>query len=230
MTTWNPPYYQRLLEGAGLIKAKDLLGFWIPFDGSFQLPDRWVRLADRARRRADVTFRLVDRSNYQRDADLAWDVYNGAWKKNWGFVPMSHAEFKHMSDMLKLLLLDEFVHFVQVAGEPVGLAISLPDYNLTLKRVPGGRLPFALPMLLWDRSRIRHGRAMMLGVKDGFRMRGIYPLLIDEAIRRAHAYGVVGTEASWILEDNKRMLVFLEDGGLQPHKRWRIYQRAIPPV
>ena len=230
MTTWNPPYYERLLESAGLAKAKDLLGFWIPFDGSFELPDRWHRLADRARRSREFSFRLVDRSNYQRDSDRAWDVYNGAWEKNWGFVPMSHAEFNHMSDMLRLLLLDEFVHFVEVGDQPVGLAISLPDYNLTLKRVPGGRLLFALPMLLWDRSRIRHGRAMMLGVKDGYRARSIYPLMIDEAIRRAYAYGAVGTEASWILEDNTRMLVFLEEGGLKPHNRWRIYDRAIPLV
>ena len=228
MTTWNPPYYERLLESAGLTKAKDLLGFWIPFDGSFKLPERWTRVAERARASKDVSFRLIDRSDYQRDADLAWQVYNGAWEKNWGFVPMTHAEFKHMSDMLRLLLLDDFVHFVEVEGEPVGLAISLPDYNLTLKRVPGGRLIFALPMLLFDRSRLRRGRAMMLGVINGYRTRGIYPLLIDEAIRRAHAYGVEGTEASWILEDNEKMLVFLEEGGLEPYKRWRIYDRAIP--
>ena len=30
---WNPPYYQRLLESGGLVKAKDLLGFFLPLQG-----------------------------------------------------------------------------------------------------------------------------------------------------------------------------------------------------
>ena len=228
MTAWNPPFYERALEAAGLEKAKDLLGFWIPFDGTFALAERWQRIVERARDRETFTFRLVDRKDYQRDSERAWEVYNGAWEKNWGFVPMSRAEFMHMAAQLKPLLLDEFVHFAEIDGEPVGLAISLPDYNLTLKRVPGGRLLFALPMLLRDRKRIRHGRAMMLGVKERFRSRSVYFVMLDEAIKRAQAYGAVGTEASWILEDNHRMLAFLEQGGLAPTKRWRIYERRVP--
>ena len=42
----------------------------------------------------------MNRADYERDADRAWEVYNAAWEKNWGFVPMSHDEFKHMSGML----------------------------------------------------------------------------------------------------------------------------------
>ena len=228
MTTWNPPYYVRLMERAGLAKAKDLLAFWVPLDGSFALPERWGRVAERARTRAGLSFRQLDRKKFDAEADEVWEIYNTAWEKNWGFVPMSHEEFDHMAGMLKLLLPDEAVQFVESDGEPVGVAVHIPDYNLTLKRVPSGRLLFALPKLLLDKRRIRKGRTMMLGIKESFRAHGGYLVLLDEAMRRARAYGVEGMEASWILEDNHRMLDILEQGGLSPSKRWRIYERAIP--
>jgi hypothetical protein len=225
MTSWNPPWYGPLLENAGLEKAKDLLGFWVPIgEGGFALTERWQRIADRARARERFQFSVI----VARDIERAWDVYNAAWERNWGFVPMARAEFDYMAGQMKPLLVDEFVNFVQVDGETVGLMMSMPDYNLTMKRVPSGRLLFALPRLLLDRGRLRRGRLMMLGVKERFRGRGAYLVFLDEAIRRARAYGVEGIEASWILEDNHGLLGIFEQTGLAPSKRWRIYERAIP--
>lgn len=225
LTAWNPPYYASLLEGAGLTKAKDLLGFWIP--RGFALSEAWRRGLERARERAGFTFRLLDRKRFDRDADAVWEVYNAAWEKNWGFVPMSHEEFLHTAGFLKLLLVDEFVHFAEAGGETVGITVSIPDYNRTLARVPGGRLLFALPLLLWDRTRLRRGRTLMMGVKARYRSHSVAFVLFEESIRRAHAYGMEGIEASWILEDNKPMIAFLEQGGLKAYKRWRIYDREI---
>ena len=49
MTAWNPPYYAELCEGAGLVKAKDLLGFWFEGESTgYALPDFVARQAERA--------------------------------------------------------------------------------------------------------------------------------------------------------------------------------------
>src|SRR4029453_5363081 len=52
MTTWNPRYYSSLLEGTGLLKAKDLLAYWISLVGerSFELPEQYRVHAQRALR------------------------------------------------------------------------------------------------------------------------------------------------------------------------------------
>ncbi len=227
METWNPPYYDRLMAQTGMAKAKDLLGFWIP--GDFEMTPRWRNVIDRARERAGFTFRTLDPKQFKRDASYVWDVYNSAWEKNWGFVPMSRAEFDHMAKQLQPLLVPEFAHFAEVDGEPVGITLTMPDYNLTMKRIPSGRLlPTGLFKLLLDKNRLKRGRIMMLGVKEKYRNHMVYLVLLDEIMRHGRAYGAEGTDASWILEDNEAMLGFLRQDGIQQTKRWRIYDRAIP--
>jgi GNAT superfamily N-acetyltransferase len=106
--------------------------------------------------------------------------------------------------------------------------MALPDYNRTFQRIPGGRLlPFGLPMMLRDRTRLRTGRALLLGVKERFRRRNIYFVLLYELLKRAHAYGATGADASWILEDNDAMLAFFREAGIPPNRRWRIYEKSI---
>ena len=36
------------------------------------------------------------------------EIYNEAWKSNWGFVPFTEAEFEHLTKEMKPLLLPEF--------------------------------------------------------------------------------------------------------------------------
>jgi GNAT superfamily N-acetyltransferase len=231
MTAWNPPHYSRLLESTGLRKVKDLLAFWVPLSEGVPFPARFTRALERVRARSGFTFRQLDRKRFTVEVGRAWDVYNGAWERNWGFVPMTREEFDHMAGMLRLLVVDRFACFAEVDGEAAGFAMALPDYNRTFQRIPGGRLlPFGLPMLLRDRARLRTGRAMLLGVKERYRRRNIYFLLLYELLRRAHAYGAPGADASWILEDNEPMLAFFREAGIPPNRRWRIYEMALPPA
>jgi GNAT superfamily N-acetyltransferase len=228
MTAWNPPYYSDLVDATGLAKVKDLVAFWIPFTHGVPFPERFTRALERVRKQSGFTFRQLDRSRFAREVELAWDVYNEAWERNWGFVPMTRAEFDHMAGMLKLLVVDQFACFAEVNGEAAGFAMALPDYNRTLQRIPGGRLlPFGLPMLLRDRTRLRTGRALLLGVKERFRRHNIYFLLLYELLKRAHAYGATGADASWILEDNDAMLAFFREAGIPANRRWRIYEKPI---
>jgi hypothetical protein len=69
---------------------------------------------------------------------------------------------------------------------------------------------------------------MILGAKAEYRSRGIFGLLTSEMVRRAKTYGMVGAEASWILEDNDRLNRPLESLGAKEYRRWRIYDRPVP--
>jgi len=228
MTPWNPPYYEGLLESTGLVKAKDLLGFLIPIRDGLPLEGRSGRALERIRERAGLRFRSIDPARFADEAALAWDVYNEAWEKNWGFVPMSRAEFDHMAKMLRFLLPRGFACFAEAGDETVGFAMGLPDYNVTLKRNPGGRLfPFGLAMLLRDKGRLRTGRCMLLGVKAAYRNRGVHLLLADELMRQGHRAGIRTAEASWVLEDNVELTAFMEQLGVAPTRRWRLYERPL---
>jgi hypothetical protein len=230
MTAWNPRYYTKLMDGAGFTKAKDLLAYFIPLSGKrpFVLPERFAAHAKRAIADGAVTFRDVDLRHFDREIDICWDIYNAAWEKNWGFVPMQREEFVHMAKDLKPLLLQQFAFIAQVHGKPAGVMINLPDYSYALAKIGNGRLfPTGIFKLLASKKKIKIGRLMVMGVKAEHRTRSVFALFGHELYRRAMEYGALGGEASWILEDNYAMTRPMEAMGAKVYRKWRIYDRLI---
>lgn len=228
MTAWNPPYYDTLCRRSGLVKAKDLLGFW--FDGEttgYALPPFVARQAERAIADGRLTFRDMDPSRFDDEVAALWTVYNDAWERNWGFVPMAEAEFLHMAKDMKSLLDPRFAFVAELAGQPVGFMLALPDYNAVLVRNRSGRLlPLGVPLLLWGKRRIRNMRVMALGVRHSARSRSILALFTHEIMRRGRLHGKNGAEASWLLEDNQLIVKPMRAMGARERMRWRVYERG----
>ena len=227
MTAWNPPYYDTLCVHAGLVKAKDLLAFW--FDGEttgYALPEFVARQADRALAGGRLTFRDMDPARFDAEVAGLWTIYNDAWDRNWGFVPMTEPEFLHMAKDMKDLLDPRFAFVAELAGVPVGFMLALPDFNKVLVRNRSGRLlPLGVPLLLWGKRRIRDMRVMALGVRHSARSRSILALFTREIMRRGQLYGKNGAEASWLLEDNQLIVKPMRAMGAHERMRWRVYER-----
>ena len=231
MTTWNPPYYVSLCERAGFDKAKDLVAYFIPMgDPSWSLPPTFERLAERALLKSRVAFRDLDLRRFEQELEVCWDVYNAAWERNWGFVPMSKKEFVHTARDMKPLLNPRYAFAADVDGRTVAFMLAVPDYSAVLQRIGSGRLfpTGALRLLLGKRS-IHDWRVMALGLRREYRTRGILPLFAWEAFRRGRQAGEQGAEASWILEDNEPMNRAMAAMGTRIHRRWRVYDRGIRP-
>lgn len=229
LTAWNPRYYAQLVERAGFVEAHDLLAYFIPMDDArFALPERFAEHAARAVNEKRIAFRGLDLSRFDDEVALCWDVYNSAWDRNWGFVPMSKAEFEQMAHDVRPLLVPEFAFVADVDGAPAGFCLVVPDFNHVLKRIPNGRLlPTGVFKLLLGKRRLRSGRIMALGVKPEHRTRSVFALFAHELFRRGRAYGAVGAEASWILEDNEALTRPLETLGAKEYRRWRVYDRPL---
>jgi hypothetical protein len=236
MTAWNPPYYDRLCTEAGMEKAKDLLAFWFPAtEPGYRLPDFVEKQATRALEKGNIAFRNLDPKQFGREVALCWEIYNDAWERNWGFVPMSRGEFEHMAKDMKQLLWPELAFLASVDGEAAGFMLALPDYNEVLIKNRNGRLfPFGLIRLLWGKRTIKTARVMALGVKGSFRSRSILALFTHEVMRRGLAIGKIGAEASWLLEDNTLIVKPMRAMGARERMRWRVYGRdvggAVVPV
>jgi GNAT superfamily N-acetyltransferase len=230
MTNWNPAYFLPLLDRAGFVKAKDLYGYWYQASGpdKLTLPPRVAALARRAVTESGVTFRDIDIGRFDSEVDVLWDIYNSAWEKNWGFVPMTRAEFVHTAKDLKPLVDPRLAFVAEVGGKPAGVMVNLLDYAHAQVEIGNGRLfPFGFLKLLAARRKLKSGRMMVLGIKAEHRTRSILPLFIHELVRRAEAMDAVGGEASWILEDNLQMVRTMELVGAPLYRKWRIYDRPI---
>ena len=236
MTTRNPRYYSTLVENAGFTKAKDLLAYFFPLqprDGEapFELPERYRLHAERALSGRRLTFRDIDLKHFQREVERGWDIYNSAWERNWGFVPMSKESFLHEAQILKFIIFPQFAFMAEVDGKPAGFMIIVPDYHHAFKAIGSGRLlPTGIFKILAAKKRLKTGRIMILGVKAEYRRLGLFALFANEMYRRGHEFGGIGAEASWILEDNDKLNKPLQDLGAKEYRRWRIYDRPIAGV
>jgi hypothetical protein len=233
MCTYNPPYYAKLLEKWGLAKSKDLLSYIIDSRvGKFS--DRLLAQAEKIKESGSVTFRTVKMNDYDNEVAKILEIYNDAWEKNWGFVPMTPEEFRHMAKDMKMILDPELLLIAEVRGEPAAFALALPDVNQVFKKIPDGKLlPFGLFKLLWNlkgpgkKKTLNRCRVLTLGIKKKFQMLGIGPVLYLEYLRRGPAAGYPAGEASWILEDNIPMNRALEHMCGKRTKVHRLYDKSL---
>ena len=230
MMTYNPKSYPRLIEGSGYTKVKDLHAYISPVHGASL--KRLQRLADRTRdRNPTLSTRGADLANFEREVNLFQEIYNSAWEKNWGFVPLSDTEITWLAKELKPLVQADLLRFALDDGQPVGFLLVMPDWNPVLADLDGSpwRHPFkTLHHVLKSKPETMEGiRLFTLGVKAEHRKRGIEGILIGEGLQKSLEIGYKWCEYSWILEDNEvtKRTVRLMDGEL--YKIYRIYEKSV---
>jgi hypothetical protein len=231
MMTYNPPHYAALIEGQGFSKVKDLLAFWFPLE---EKPlERLTRVAERFRRRSpEIQVRNVTRGTLKRDLGKIREVYNEAWEKNWGFVPMTGEEMDFMAARLKPLLVPELLWIGEAPRpdgglEPMAFMLMLPDYNVAIAPTRGRLLPFGWLRFLLARARVRTVRVVTLGVKKPWRQSGIQSIMMADSLRFLLKKGYTGAEVSWLLEDNELVIGAVRLWGGRLYKTYRIYEKAL---
>jgi len=229
MMTYNPPYYEDLITAAGFHKGKNLFAF--AFDLANTPMDRFERIAAKVNHRApEITISAVTRRNIGPALAQVKEIYNEAWRKNWGFVPMTDAEINFLASRLKPLLTEGLAYVATNAYEPVGFLLAMPDFNQAIKPLKGrlltprllGFLPYLLGWKVPNACRV-----ITLGVKEKYQGRGIETAMLAEGLRTGFRLGFRAIEASWILEDNVAVQRLIQLFGGRPYKTYRIYEQSL---
>ncbi len=227
MMTYNPKYYLKHMEERGLQKEIDLLAYEV--DYPVTMPEVIIKISERAEKRNGIVFRQLDKKNFDREVQIMLDIYNDAWEKNWGFVPMTKKEWEHTAKDLKAIIDERLVVFAEVEGEPAGFIVGLADLNQVFKEIPNGSLfPTGLFKLLTFKKRVNRMRVPTMGVKKKFRRIGLETMLYRKCQMNAEEAGIYRKcEASWILEDNINMNRPLIKMGFDAYKTYRIYKKEL---
>ncbi|MBC8243727.1 MAG: N-acetyltransferase [Verrucomicrobia bacterium] len=225
LTTWNPPYYRRLVESAGLAKAEDLLARTVAFA---DVDVRYLeRLAKAGARNGQVTIRRANLARLEEEVEILVTIYAEAWRENWGAVPFSRDEFQKLAGDLKPFLLPDCTLIAECGGEPVGICVAMPDINVAVKAC-GGRLgPLGLLRFMLARRRIDLIRGLVAGVLKAHRNKGIESAFGAQIAQSLLASRYKRIEFSWMLESNFRVHRVLENSGAKVTKRWRVYEREL---
>jgi len=228
MMPYNKPYYQEYLEKYGFEKDMDLLSYIIY---TKDVPDKLIRLSSKILERLNskgITIRKINLKNFNEEIDKLIQIYNSAWEKNWGFVPMTNEEFKHAAKDMKQIVDPDFVLIAEHEGKPIGFSLSIPDMNVPLKELKRGRLlPFGLFKLLYYKRKINRVRVVTLGLIEGYRKMGIDAYFYMKAFEEAKRKGMLYGEASWILENNEMMNKAIENINGEVYKKHRLFKKAI---
>lgn len=228
------PYYQTLVEDAGFEQVRDLFAFLTPMDTA--VPLKHMKILNRSiDRNPGLSFRHLDPKNYDADIRILVDLFNAAWAENWGFIPLTEADAKHMASEFKLILIPELVWFAFYEGEPAAMAVALPDLNEMLTDLNGNLWPKGWLKLIWRvltrRSWSSGTRVPLMGVAPRFKNKplgSVLALMVMGAIRtESLKLNLPICEMSWVLEDNTQTRHSLETIGGRVYKTYRIYEKPL---
>jgi hypothetical protein len=228
---WHPPYYHRLVEGAGFNKAMDLLMWHLKMGKlaeGLKFHPAIHEAAQKSLDEHDITIRSMKKSDMAGEVARFHEVYNEAWGDNWGFVPITDDEVKFHAADLKRVLDEDWAMIAETAdGEVVGAALTLPDINQVLAKMNGRMLPLGWLKFLRGKPKIDVIRILALGVKKKWQHTGVAAALYVRHMETTDPDGVMTGEAGWILETNEAMNRALEGMGGEVTKKFRIYEKSL---
>ena len=229
MMPWNPEWHPELLAAAGLRKAKELIAYIVHENtpGFERMKGLTERLSRRHSKGSPFSIRPFDPRRLESEIDIVRNIYNSAWEKNWGLVPMTEREFRWQAKKLKPALDPELALIAERNGEPAAFSLTLPDLNPALASARGRLFPFGLLRFLWNRRKISGVRVLTLGVKKEFRGLGLEGMLIHRTIEAGGSRGYKWAELSWILEDNIPIRRILEQMGAKIYKKYAIWEADV---
>jgi GNAT superfamily N-acetyltransferase len=227
---WHPPYYMRRCEEAGLAKAVDLFMWELHISDRSKILPVIFKLSEELERRHGIRLRHATRRGLRRDMDRFAEVYNAAWRENWGFVPYAKKDLDAYTQELHLVFDPNwFIVAETAAGETVAVAITVPDINQVLRRMGGRVLPFGWWHYLRRRRIVDRVRVGFLGVKPEYQHTGVAAAMYVEHFDMATATPQKWGEMGWILETNRNMNRAMEAMGGRIVRRFRIYEREVRP-
>ena len=233
------PYYQHYVASYGSFeKAMDLWCWYFNGEGwggkkADNLPPKLTRIVEKLRKRRNYKTVPLNMRQWDSEIEKIKEIYNKAWAKNWGAIPLTEAEMNQLEEELKPFIDPGIVFFVEQEGKPIAFAAPLPNIYEPLKKVnakPGQPAWWQLLKLLWHwkiAGGISSVRVFLLGVLEEYRGLGLDGLLYYDLLKAGLPRGYIDVEMSWILETNDMMNRGIQMLGGEVYKTYRVFRKPL---
>ena len=223
MMTYNPRYYEKLVEDFGFKKSQDMYAYWGHIEMLSSLDEKLAIIAQSSKERFNVTTRTMDSSRFREEVEMFLRIYNQAMVGTWGFLPMTPGEVRHTAKGLRHLIIPELAVIGEVDGKPIGCTFGFPDYNPRIKAINGRLFPFGFLRLIWKKRDITGMRLISTNVVPEYQRWGVGLVLLAALSPLVGVSKVEECEFSWVLESNTLSRGSLEKGGAKCTKTYRMY-------
>ena len=164
LSDWTHEYYPALLESTGVTKAMDLLMWELRIQGKEHVHQAIWDIAAQVEAKHGITCRYMRKKDLDSEISRFMEVYNAAWERNWGFVPLTEHEVRHYAKQLRPILDENWAMVAEHDGRDRRRRADAARLQL---RAQGGRRPAAAVRLGASaaraqadrpRARVRAGR------------------------------------------------------------------------
>lgn len=227
---YNDPYYNDYLSAMGFEKDVD----WIEYKVYIPeiMPERWPRLENIIKERANVhlrplTRKIIKKENY---GEKIFRCINDCYKDLYNFTVLpDHMAKKYLDFYLSLLDL-RFVSMVEnEKNELVAFGITMPSLNEALQKCRGKLFPFGWWHLLKSLYIKREPgvELLLIGVHPDYQNSGVNSLVFMDMFRNYSKAGVKWAETNAILESNLKNQGQFRDFEHECRKRRRSYIKKL---
>ncbi|MFQ6101149.1 MAG: hypothetical protein ACE5OS_07935 [Anaerolineae bacterium] len=227
----TPPYYKDFLERYGMEKDHDLFA-WRAFRAQIgeelkNIPPELSRVADVARRVANVTIRKACLENWDEEISAAHYLFDITLSHIPDHIPMTEAEFYRLANQIRPFLDPDLALFAEMEGKPVGFCIAIPDVNRVLIQLNGRLFPLGWLMIKRYMRQIDVVTFKLMGILEEYRRRGIDALLYMEAVKAVYDRGYEWLDGSLTSELNPMVNLIAHRLGAERYKHYRLYQMKL---
>jgi GNAT superfamily N-acetyltransferase len=174
-----------------------------------------------------VTLRNMRRNDLEAEVARFMDVYNEAWGRNWGFVPITEAEVAFQAKNLKPVLEEKWAMIAEKDGEVVGAALTLLDVKQAIAKMNGRLIPTGWWHFLRRKRYIDRLRVFVLGVRPAYQHLGVAAAFYERHIELGATIGPRWGHMGWILETNEPMNRAMEGMGGRIVQRYRLFEMPL---
>jgi hypothetical protein len=220
----NPPAYHGIVKTSGFATEQGLIEYRVAFTSERAADYR--RMIDDAAA-SGVRLRSWDFGRLDAETSLFCELTNACFARHWGIPQFTVDELAGLTVGLKELLVADFTAFAEIDGQPCGFVYATPDLNQAFHAVRGKDLAACADQLQACLTRIDHGMLLVIGVREGYRGRGINLALAARSYTAMIDRGYKSASYTLVLDNNWASRRTAEKLGGQAARNYVVYRREL---
>ena len=224
-STYNPPYYARLLESCGFTRSRTMCTYAMDIGMLKNLDPRIEWTAKAAVERLDIRLRHFAVERLDGDLREYFRLYNLTMNSMWSFVPLTDSEIERAIDTYSRTLTTQLTVIAEVEDQVAGVALGVLDYHSIKRKGDESMDELEKHRPLTKPPGIRRSRMFSAHVLPQYALWGVGPAMMMFVMRAGSELGIEMVETSWIEENNDVAQQTLLRVGAVPRAEYAFFAR-----
>ena len=230
MITWyNAPYYAEHLEKLHYKIQAEWVEYEIkisPFQDSPEKVKRFSQLIIERYQLKILEFR--SHKEILPYVDQMFDLLGKTYDKLQTYVPIQDYQIQHYKERFLPFIHPDYIKcIVDVNGDLISFAITMPSFSKALKKINGKLFPFGFFHILKARYFNNRASFYLIGIRPDYQNKGITAIIFNEMQKTFNKHGVTIVETNPELVENSAIQKLWRNYEHRQHKRRATFTKSI---